>query len=311
MKQILSLAARAACALLFTAATACSASDGPSDPDSLGESADELSVTRPSFVTLRADLRPCTALMCGGYFVRDVNRHAAEWYVSGLDLSASRLPTDVIADVRSAPANELVLYGHLGLEDPRLHTRPFVVLDAFRGMPGITPREDAAFYLVHARKPPIDCFAAPCPNETASLLNTSREEEFDRVSVDGEASPWVDERWLASRVETHDAIAAGALAQGEHFPGGFEEVLEASQVFVHLPDRIGPCPARPTVLCPEGTIAVHERTEDRCIVQVGCERPAMCQMFLPVCQDGYTLVSWTAPLGGCKAFACDPSFVVR
>src|SRR6185436_3701129 len=108
----------------------------------------------------------------------------AEQYVSGLDFSESSLPTDAVDDVRSAPAEELVLRGHLGPQEPRFHTRPFVVLDAFRGMPGVTPREDDAFYQVHARKPPIACFVAPCPNEIASLLNTNQEAVFDRVSAD-------------------------------------------------------------------------------------------------------------------------------
>jgi len=299
------------CALLFTGAAACAASDGPANPDTTGESADELSVTSPTFVTLRADLRRCIAPACGGYFVRDVNRQSAERYVSGLDFTESPLPPDAIDDVRSAPANELVLRGHLGLMERRFHTRAFVVLDAFRGMPGVTLREDDAFYQAHARKPPIACFVAPCPNEIASLLNTSREEAFDRVSVDRAALPWVDRAWLASRVERHEAVVAGALEQGERFAGGFEQVLKASQVFVHLPDRIGPCVARPTLRCAEGTIAVHERTEDRCIVQVACVRPGVCPLYVPSCPSGYTLTSWTAPPSGCPAFACDPTFVVE
>src|SRR4029078_11866239 len=86
--------ARAACALLSTAATACAANDGPSDPGSIDERADELSVTHPSFVTLRADLRRCLDPMCGGFFVRDVNQQGTEQYVSRLDFQESGLPTD-------------------------------------------------------------------------------------------------------------------------------------------------------------------------------------------------------------------------
>jgi hypothetical protein len=63
--------------------------------------------------------------------------------------------------------------------------------------------------------------------------------------------------------------------------------------------------------CTENSIVLDERTEDRCIVQVGCVPPGICAEYLPVCAPGYTLEWWTAPPSGCPAFACDPSFVVR
>jgi len=309
MNQMLSLGARAACALLFAGATACSTSDGPSDPGNLGDRADELSTARPSFVTLRVDARRCRAPLCGGYFVRDVNGQGTEVYVSGLDFTESHLATDTIADIRSAPASELVMRGRLGLPQVPFQTRQLVVLDAFRGMPGVTLREDDTFYQVHPRKPPIQCLVAPCPNEMAVRLNTMTEDAFDRVSVDRAALTWVDKGWLASRVAAHQAVVAGALVQGEHFPGGFEEVLDASQVFVRLPDNAGTCPAGPQLLCSEGTIAAEERTVDRCLVQTACVKPGICPLYAPACAPGYTLSSWPALPSGCLAFACDPSFV--
>jgi len=311
MNQTLFLGARVACALLFTGATACAASDGPSDPGTTAESKDELSLTQPSFVTLRADTRRCLAPLCGGYFVRDVNVRGTEMYVSGLNFADSRLPTNTIEDIRSAPANELVMYGHLGQMESHYSTRQFVVLGAFRGMPGVTPRDGDAFFQVHARNPPIACFVAPCPNELASRLNTTREDAFDRISVDHAALPWVDKGWLTSRVATHQAVVTGAFVQGEHFPGGYEQVLDASQVFVRLPDVVGPCIERPSVLCSEGTSAVLERTADRCFDQVGCVTKGICPLFMPACAAGYTLASWPAAPSGCPSFACDPSFVVQ
>ena len=307
--EMLSLGARVSCALLlFVSAAGCAASDGPSEPGTATEPVDEQSVT---FVTLRADLRRCAAPQCGGYFVRDINSTHAERYVSGLAFAESRLPPDAIDDVRSAPASELVLRGYLGPQEPRTQTRPFVVLEAFRGMPSVTPREGAAFYMVHPRKPPIACFVAPCPNEIAALLNTSAEVGFDRVAVDLAALPWVDRGWLASRVEAHGAIVAGTFEKGALFPGGYEDVLQATQVFVRLPERVGPCPTVPAWLCTDGSVAAFERTDDRCVVQVGCVRPGVCPLFAPACASGYTLTSWTAPPNGCPAFACDPTFIVE
>lgn len=306
-RKMLSLGALPVCALLSVGTTACAVTDGSAETGAVGEAVDEMSV---SFVTLRADLSTCAAPLCGGYFVHDVNRQRAEQYVSRLDFEAS-LPADVIDDVRSAPLGELVLRGHVGRQETRSHSRPFVVLEAFRGMPGVTPRAGAAFYQVSARKPPIACLVAPCPNEIASLLNTNVAGEFDRVAVDRAALSWVDKGWLSSRVAAHGAIVAGMFEEGAHFPGGFEQVLDASQVFVRLPEHVGPCPASPVLTCMARTIAVQERTEDRCITQVACVTPGICPLLAPACPAGYSLTSWTAAPHGCPAYACDPSFILE
>ncbi len=313
MKTILSLGARAACAALCAGVLSCSASDDPYDlgeDDLTGESTDALTLIAPTYVTVRADHRRCVAPRCGGYFLRDVNQQGDERYASRLDFTQARLPANALFDARSAPADELVLRGRWGGWEGRFHTRPFVVLDAYRGMPGVNARTGDAFYRVSPRTPPIACLVAPCPNEIATVLNTDVKVAIDRVSVESAALPLVDQGWLGSRAEDHGAVVAGVLVPGDHFPGGYEKVLDARQVFIHLPERVGPCPAMPIVYC-EGNVPIYERTDDRCLVQRGCVEPELCMPFVPECSEGYSLSRWAAAPNGCAAFACDPTFVLR
>jgi hypothetical protein len=305
---ILSLGAWAGCALFFAGATACTATDVSSDPGTASEALDDASV---SFVTVRADVRTCSSALCGGYFLQAVNRQGPERYATALDFTETGLSTDVIADLQKAPPGELVLRGHFEAQGPRARSQPFIVLDVYRGMPGVTASDASVFYQVHARKPAIQCVVAPCPNEIASRLNTTTEEAFDRADVGPAALPWVDREWLTASVYSEGAVVAGTLSQGDLLPGGYEEVLLAGQVFIHLPARTSPCPVKPGLLCSEGSVPAYERTPDRCLVQIACVTPGICPLIVPECAAGYTRISWPAAPNGCQTFACDPSFAGR
>ncbi len=282
------------------------ASSAPST-ETTASSADALTTKTESFVTVRRDLRKCVSPLCGGYWARELNRESEERYVSALDLSGAGLDETGI-DSALAASDMLVLRGRLGPAESRFGTRAFVATDVWRGMPGAKPECADAFYTVRARTPPIACLVAPCPNEIATLVNTSTTSAFDGVDVSRAAEPFVDTAWLASRVTFHDAVIAASWARGDHFPGGYARLLRADQVYVHLPDRVGPCPAAPITECKDGTIATYQRSADRCVLPLGCVAPAICPMYRPACADGYTLTSWTGEKG-CAQFACDPSFV--
>ncbi len=128
------------------------------------------------------------------------------------------------------------------------------------------------------------------------------------MDVSGAARPGVDRTWLAGRVLRHGAIVAGAIADGRRFTAGPELVLRATQVFLRMPDSIGPCPRTLERVCASGQIATYRRTEERCLVFDGCVQPAMCAGPGVTCDAGYTKASWAAGAGGCPAFACDPEF---
>jgi len=267
---------------------------------------DAVSTYRLSFVTLRHDQRKCMSPLCGGYFVQDVNGGTAERYVSGLDFSRADLDDDSIARVQAAPAEELVLRGKLGPAEWNYNTRTFLVYEAYRGMPGMRPVSGEAFYKVQDRDPQIRCFMAPCPNLVALTLNTSTQTIFDSTDVMRASAPHVDQNWLAERLHGRNAIAAGVIRDGTLFPGGYEKVLDASQVYVRLPERIGPCPMMPIPNCDPLT-ATFTRSADRCLVFDACADHSNCPSLQPaICAEGYELQGWPTNTVACIAFACDP-----
>ncbi len=305
---------RLGCAVLVLSLWSC----GPSEAEIANETApamatgDELSSTSRSYVTLRRDARKCAAPMCGGYFVADVNRATVnEQYVSALDFTTAgvRFDARTVQAVLSAGDGEVVLRGKLGAKESTFHTRQFVVFDAWRGLPGVTV---AAGDLFHAVEPmDVRCFTAPCPTATLTRLNSTKTSTAHGLTVARAAKPFVDQSWLGSRVLGHGALVASRLSNGQTFPGGTERVIDASQVFVHLPESVGPCPMRMVTRCPSGQLHTGGRTEDRCVVATACVRPAMCPKVTPACEAGYTLASWAQGQGACPAFACDPTFAVE
>jgi hypothetical protein len=267
----------------------------------------DLSATSRSYITLRLDTRKCQSPMCGGYFIRDANKTTAERYVYGLDFTGSGLSDADIETVKSTPPEELVLRGKLGAYKGL--TRPFVVSEAYVGMPGRTPAEGATFYSAKDRSPAIECFAAPCNNGVALKLNTTAKTSFTSYATANAAAPFVDQAWLTDRVESHGAIVAATIHAGQHFPAGDEMVLDGSQVYVKLPVALGPCgkPFVPT--CTGGKVPTFTRGVDRCVAFDQCVKPGACPQNVPACEDGYSLQSWKAGPTACSAFACDADFL--
>jgi hypothetical protein len=111
-------------------------------------------------------------------------------------------------------------------------------------------------------------------------------------------------------VERHGAIVAGhfALGPGYNVAGAQERVLEASQVYVRVPDAEEPCYVR-RAFCAEPSVPTYMRDAGLCLRFAGCREPGICPLFMPSCAPGYTLVSWRAGEHACPAYACDPSFI--
>jgi hypothetical protein len=264
--------------------------------------------TRVLHVTARRDLRRCASPLCGGYFVHELNQTSGERYVSGLDFSSSGVPDAMVTSALDALA-DLVLKGQLGPTEPTFGTRALRVTDLYRGLPGVTAGQADEFFTVQASDPPIRCFVAPCNNEVATRLNASSTFRFTTLSVEGMAIPWIDRAWLTAEIHGRGAVVAGHLEKGDHLPGGYEEVLDVSRVYLHLRDPAATaCPPHARVACVRGKVATYRRTEDRCLVFDACVDPGICPDYVPVCADGYTLASWASAPAGCPAHACDPAF---
>jgi hypothetical protein len=275
------------------------------------QTADEgdLSASSRSYVTLRADARKCAAPLCGGYFIHDVNRSTAERYVSALDLTAANLSPELEDSILAAPADELVLRGKLGAIESAHGTRPFLVSEVYRGMPGMAPADTAVFFATKTHSPAIQCITAPCNNEIATKLNSTTTTSFTSYDTKAALPNGGDAAWLTDRMETHGAITAGTIVKGVKQPGGYEQVLAATQVYVRLPDGLGPCPKVAQPSCSSGKVPTFTRSVDRCLVFDTCVKPGICPQFLPACPADYTQMTWAHTSSSCRAFACDPSFL--
>lgn len=310
------LAGLALAAVLGGSLGACAPISGDVPDDGVVDTDEaDLGSSQRSYVTLRRDYRKCSWPMCGGWYVADVNRkNTKEVYVAELDFEGSGLDAAVADQVTSAANGEVVLHGKLAdladWDDPAM--KVFRVSAAWRGMPGQVVAAGDVFHEVAAVDPPRQCFTAPCPNLEVTPLHRSQGVEIDRVATQHFLEPRLDHTWLQDRVATGRAIVAGSVIDGESFPGGVEQVLHASQVFVSLPETSETeCPqSKPSCDWEGGEAAVYTRDADRCVVLVGCVEGGACGQPVPECAPGYTLVSWTGGMFACTVYACDPAFLV-
>jgi hypothetical protein len=239
-----------------------------------------------------------------------VNRPAAEQYVSGFDFSQSRLDAAAQDQVRQSNVTELVVRGRLGVKEARFGTRPLLVLDVWRGLPGVRPHPGDFFYKASLRSPQIECRTAPCNNDTATRLGGSAV-YFTRLSLASVSGPLLDRGWLADRVLSHGALVSANLRNGTHMAGGYEKVLDASEVYLHVPEAPGPsCPVARPAACPAGQVRAYARDVERCVLPDACVTRSACPMYVPHCDDGYVLQSWAGAPDACPDFFCDPAFSV-
>lgn len=277
-----------------------------SDSDIVTE---ELGTVVNSYVTLRRDMRRCMAPLCGGYWVHDLNRvNLNEKYVSGLDFSQANLDEGSEQAVLSGGDGEVVLRGRLGPQESQFKTRPFIVLEAWRGMPGVSV---AAGELIWRVTPlDIQCFAAPCATLSMRKVNYALSRQAHGLMVHRAAlSPLVDQAWMEARVMRHDALIAAKIIDGRQYSAGQEKLADASQVFVRLPNRNGPCPLMRLAMCEPGRVHSYSRSDELCMMPAGCVVPGVCAQYIPDCPTGYTLATWSGGQYACPVHACDPEFL--
>lgn len=277
-------------------------------PD-VGDDVDALSTVKAGFVTLTRDTRTCASPQCGGYWLSQPNHALAPIYVGDLDFSRSGLSDGAVAQVQSAPLGELVLYGTLTRTSRTTHTKNFNVVSAYRGLPGRAPAASDAFYTAVSNG--RQCFAAPCLSFTATKINsTAKPKDFSSLSVASAAFAFVDQAWLSAQVLEGGALVSGTLQSGAHLAGGTEKILDATQVYLPVPQGPAAC-TQHQLYCPDGTAQVFERNASRCVVPTGCMAQGFCPQSVPACPEGYTRVSWRGDTTGCATFACDPSWTLE
>jgi hypothetical protein len=270
-----------------------------------GEDTGELSTSRDTYVVLRRDLRKCAAPACGGYWIKDANREAAETYVASIDLGGLEELARVQAE--DADAEQLVLWGRLG----RLgagNVRPFLAKRAWRGLPGFAPKSSDGFATVTYI--PIRCVTAPCNGFTATRLNTGTKTSLTSVDLAKFENASLNPEWLRDRVE-HGAIVAARTTQGRGYPGGRERIYDVSQVYLALPEVRQACPAPAVAKCAAGFVSNHAVDANSCLSLAGCFPAVACPKIARMCGEGYREVVRFAPPNACEQLVCEPEFMGR
>jgi hypothetical protein len=249
--------------------------EAPSASDATAEGTGELSTRTNSYIVFRRDYRRCVSPMCGGYWVRDVNRKTLrEAYVSGFDFTPSGLTEETQGKVTEAREGEVVLRGRLG------------------------PLE--------TRAPEIRCITAPCPDLRARRIHSSATSLFHEVDVARASKPMVDRVWVANRVTNQGAVVAARFVTR-----GRETVLDVGQVFMRLPEPFQSCPRVSIQQCAAGYNLSWVRNENRCLMPAGCVPAVTCPQIRPYCEADYSPMAWNAGPRACARFACDPQWVTN
>jgi hypothetical protein len=222
--------------------------------------------------------------------------------VGRLDLSALELDETATATIRNAPAGTLVVRGRIGDLD-EAGNRPFLATEAYLGLPGAKVDEGVRVYSAGATEPTDPCNAQSCPlwmrrlNEKEALATLHL--TFEGVSV-----PGIDATWLRSRVRRHGALVAAVINREM-------SVVDVRQVFVKMPDPLGPCPVFRVRRCSEGQILTFSRSENRCLLPKGCVKPGACAEDVGDCATGYRMETWSTAPSACKVHVCDPLFSIE
>jgi len=203
-----------------------------------------------------------------------------------------------------AAIGEVVLRGKLGPKEPQFNTRPFIVSEAYRGLPGLSVAADDSY--LKLEEVDIQCVRAPCPSMSAKRVNHTPAKlfhVFDIAALDGGRR--LELKWLNQRALQDGAITSGKLVRG----ADDAVTLEPSNIFLRLPENVGPCPAVRLGQCPSGEIRTYQRSPDRCVLPAECVVPGACAQFIPSCAEGYTLQSWSGGPYACPVYVCDPSWL--
>lgn len=182
------LACNFACALLVFGAVAAAAQTASAQ--GTGPAQDELLPAKTYYVVTRIDPRMCPSPLCGGVYVKQVNRTrtrcadgsvANDCYVPILDWSSLSLSDEEIRQVEDDFRQmHLIARGELRIVDSPFGPLPgLVAMDAWRGVTGNEP-----ISLVYGLRPSgIVCITTPCPEFDAVRLNQDKHRLIHAVDL--------------------------------------------------------------------------------------------------------------------------------
>ena len=263
----------------------------------------------------RPDYRKCMYPMCGGVFIKAVNKAKTkcfdgtsqdECYVADIDDAALGLTGKQADEVRLATLQGKVLLS-AELEQLQDGYAKLLVHKAFEAQTG----HDATgtYYLVEPSG--ITCIKAPCPNFHARKLNSSSTKQVTDIDLSqlGLDQDAID-RTMNAVFETH-IIVSGTIASVQT-PAGTEKRLTVSELFDTVEPETLLCMSHSE--CGDGAYCNFDECLSGCTDGQIC--PAVCYGACvpgdaPVCPGGGTICQAFCTGGdidipqGCAIPACD------
>ena len=264
MRTKLSLSFAALTLLAIPACAVSTADQGGTDQfEQQQEQADSLASTSTFYIVTRHDDRKCMYPMCGGWYVKRVNKtstkcsdgsYASECYVADIDVSGLGLDdteqgqfSDQFTQGFGLVRGDIVAVDKDGIS---MKVSTLKVMEGWTGHAKVQPVDP--IYRVTSRG--IQCFAYPCPSFHEAKLDTKTSANIADVDLwipglaDDEVSAGYDE-----------LFASGILASGYHVkvkgPGGKYNALVADEYYTRAVHHDKSCGgfAGP-LLCMDGQI---------------------------------------------------------
>ncbi|EGC38871.1 hypothetical protein DICPUDRAFT_91339 [Dictyostelium purpureum] len=259
---------------------------------------------------LRPDFRKCAAPLCGGNFLTKVNdQEGKEYHQVQTSLVDATINMSLLEDY----ANIIVL-GELEktelANDPSGEYYSLFLKGIYHtmGLPPQSPnpkmikvREN--YYMLSAGSCNSDF--STCSGIKAALVNSNTNTPINSYVNPYTTVPLLDSNWFTSRLlgkSGRSAIAKGYIVGNK---------LTISMVYISSSDPSTACPTN-TISCPTNQIPAFTRKDNsRCPIFDGCTPRGPCPLYIPHCQDGYTLYRLPNKASrGCPKYYCDPSFLI-
>lgn len=211
-----------------------------------------------AYYSVTRDLRRCMSPMCGGYWIKRVNKattkcvdgtFAAQCYVFDIDDAALGLNDDELAAFQSDLGEGLAIvrakikaqaFGTLGT---------FGLLSLIEGWVASAPATvTGTHYLVTGT--PVRCFAAPCFSISARTVNSTYKRMISDLNLGVIPDEEKEAEGYATVAEGKTLIVSGAIQRIPRAgPAGTGKKLNASQVWFRVlhketncSDPLAPCP---------------------------------------------------------------------
>lgn len=269
----------------LVAAVTAAAGCAPSSPTESGETneTDRGSLESDSvFVVTRPDLRKCAFPMCGGVYVKAVNKSKttcldgskrSECYVASIDASALGLSSsNQEAVLEGIHAGSVLVSGQLAaLDEPEGVPPGYAVLEAHEAHKAVTGHTVSGTYY-RVEPSGITCIKAPCPTLTAHKLNASTDKQVTDVDFSALGLTDEDIAGFSNLMASTGLVVAGTV-HSVTTSAGVEKRLSLTEVFAQVLAE-GPKLCLSDDAC--GEDAHCDTTECLSSCQPGMVCPAVC-----------------------------------